>query len=67
MLVTKHQTIDGARWAVNGMFLPPRLNLSALLELPAAALSAQRHHPERHLAAQSLVSQSQCRISRQRA
>lgn len=38
MLLTKHHTTDGARWAIDGMFLPPSLNLSALLELPAAAM-----------------------------
>jgi 2-dehydro-3-deoxy-D-arabinonate dehydratase len=38
MLLTKHQTTDGARWAVDGFLLPVSLNLSALLELPAAAM-----------------------------
>ncbi len=38
MLLTKHKTTEGTRWAVDGVFLPPSLNLSALLELPAAAL-----------------------------
>jgi 2-dehydro-3-deoxy-D-arabinonate dehydratase len=38
MLLTKHQSTDGTRWAIDGMFLPPGLNLSALLELPAAAM-----------------------------
>jgi 2-dehydro-3-deoxy-D-arabinonate dehydratase len=38
MLLTKHHTTDGIRWAVNGVFVPPSLNLSALLELPAAAM-----------------------------
>jgi 2-dehydro-3-deoxy-D-arabinonate dehydratase len=34
MLLTKHQTKDGSRWAVDGHFLPPGSNLSALLEMP---------------------------------
>jgi 2-dehydro-3-deoxy-D-arabinonate dehydratase len=34
MLLTKHPTKDGARWALDGYFLPPSLNLSTLLELP---------------------------------
>ena len=38
MLLTKHQTTDGTRWAVDGEFVPPSLNLSTLLELPAAAM-----------------------------
>jgi 2-dehydro-3-deoxy-D-arabinonate dehydratase len=34
MLLTKHKTPNGSRWAVAGRFLPPSLNLSALLEMP---------------------------------
>jgi len=34
MLLTKHKTTDGSRWAVDGYFLPLSLNLSALLEIP---------------------------------
>jgi 2-dehydro-3-deoxy-D-arabinonate dehydratase len=34
MLLTKHKTTNGSRWAVNGHFLPPSLILSTLLELP---------------------------------
>lgn len=34
MLLTKHKTTNGARWAVDGSFLPPSLNLSTLLEMP---------------------------------
>jgi 2-dehydro-3-deoxy-D-arabinonate dehydratase len=34
MLLTKHKTINGTRWAGDGFFLPPSLNLSAMLELP---------------------------------
>ena len=33
MLLTKHLTKDGARWALDGSFLPPGLSLSTLLEL----------------------------------
>ena len=34
MLLTKHKTTNGSRWAVDGHFLSPGLNLSALLEMP---------------------------------
>src|SRR6266498_1809106 len=34
MLLTKHKTKEGSRWAINGLFLPPSLNLSTLLEMP---------------------------------
>ena len=34
MLLTKHKTTNGTRWAVDGHFLRPGLNLSALLEMP---------------------------------
>jgi 2-dehydro-3-deoxy-D-arabinonate dehydratase len=34
MLLTKHETKDGSRWALDGHFLPPGLTLSTLLELP---------------------------------
>jgi len=34
MLLTKHKTTDGSRWAVDGHFLPPGTNLSTLLEMP---------------------------------
>lgn len=34
MLLTKHKTTDGSRWAVDGHFLPQDLTLSALLEMP---------------------------------
>jgi 2-dehydro-3-deoxy-D-arabinonate dehydratase len=33
MLLTKHKTTDGSRWAVDGRFLLPGLNLSSLLEM----------------------------------
>ena len=34
MLLTRHKTIDGSRWAVDGYFLPTDLSLSTLLEMP---------------------------------
>jgi 2-dehydro-3-deoxy-D-arabinonate dehydratase len=34
MFLTKHKTTNGSRWAVDGKFLPPSLNLSTLLEMP---------------------------------
>jgi len=34
MLLAKHKTSNGSRWAVDGYFLPPSLNLSILLEMP---------------------------------
>ena len=33
MLLTKHKTQDGTCWALDGLFLPPSLTLSTLLEL----------------------------------
>ncbi len=33
MLLTKHKTTDGSRWAVDGRFLLPGLSLSALLQM----------------------------------
>jgi 2-dehydro-3-deoxy-D-arabinonate dehydratase len=38
MLLTKHATKDGARWARDSYFLPPDLPLSTLLELPNEAM-----------------------------
>jgi 2-dehydro-3-deoxy-D-arabinonate dehydratase len=38
MLLTKHKTLNGSRWAANGQFLPPSLNLSILLEMPRKAM-----------------------------
>lgn len=38
MLLTKHETKDGARWAMDGHFLPSSLTLSTLLELPRAIM-----------------------------
>jgi len=34
MLLTKHKTTEGSRWAVDGLFLPPGLTLGVLLEMP---------------------------------
>lgn len=34
MLLTKHKTLDGSRWAVDGYFLPLNFTLSTLLEMP---------------------------------
>jgi 2-dehydro-3-deoxy-D-arabinonate dehydratase len=34
MLLTKHKILNESRWAVDGKFLPPSLNLGALLEMP---------------------------------
>ena len=39
MLLTRHQTKDSAQWALDGVFLPPSLTLSTLLELPRAVMS----------------------------
>jgi 2-dehydro-3-deoxy-D-arabinonate dehydratase len=38
MYLTRHQTADGARWAVDGRFLPPAFELGLALQLPAAAI-----------------------------
>ncbi len=38
MLLTKHKTINGSRWAVDGHFLPASLNLSTLLEMPRGTM-----------------------------
>jgi 2-dehydro-3-deoxy-D-arabinonate dehydratase len=38
MLLTKHKTTNGSRWAVDGRFLPPGLNLSTLLEMPRGTM-----------------------------
>lgn len=34
MFLTKHKNTNGSRWAVDGYFLPPSLNLGYLLEMP---------------------------------
>jgi 2-dehydro-3-deoxy-D-arabinonate dehydratase len=38
MLLTKHSTPDGMRWATDGHWLPSSLSLSTLLELPRQAM-----------------------------
>jgi 2-dehydro-3-deoxy-D-arabinonate dehydratase len=38
MYLTHHQTARGARWALNGEYLPTQLNLGLLLELPTEVL-----------------------------
>ena len=38
MLLTRHQTEPGPRWACDGFFLPPGYNLLTLLEMDRAAL-----------------------------
>ncbi|MFN8495242.1 MAG: fumarylacetoacetate hydrolase family protein [Caldilineaceae bacterium] len=38
MFLTRHQTSDGPRWALDGHLLPRGLHLAALLVLPQAAL-----------------------------
>lgn len=38
MLLTKHTTNNGFRWAVDGYFLPPNLNLSTMLETTRVAM-----------------------------
>ncbi|HEU0292775.1 MAG TPA: fumarylacetoacetate hydrolase family protein [Anaerolineales bacterium] len=38
MLLTKHKTPNGSRWAVDGRFLPSSLHLSTLLEIPSSAM-----------------------------
>lgn len=39
MLLTKHKITNGSRWAVDGHFLPPSLNLSTLLEMPRGKMN----------------------------
>ena len=38
MLLTRHQTAEGPRWALDGSFLPPNLTLSSLLEMSREAM-----------------------------
>jgi 2-dehydro-3-deoxy-D-arabinonate dehydratase len=38
MYLTHHRTARGARWALNGEYLPTQLNLGLLLELPTGVL-----------------------------
>lgn len=47
MYLTRHQTINGPRWALDGHFLPGGLDLSALLAVPRqACLSLLQALPE---------------------
>src|ERR1041385_1696288 len=38
MLLTKHKIQNGSRWALDGHFLPPSLNLTTLLEMPRVSM-----------------------------
>jgi 2-dehydro-3-deoxy-D-arabinonate dehydratase len=38
MLLTKHKTPNGSRWAVDGHFLPPSMSLGTLLDMPRATM-----------------------------
>src|ERR1051325_10276614 len=38
MLLTKHKTTAGSRWAVDGKFLSPDLTLGRLMEMPRAKM-----------------------------
>jgi len=38
MYLTRHQTTNGPRWALDGLFLPARFDLGLLLQLPRQAL-----------------------------
>ncbi len=40
MYLTRHNSPDGPRWAVNGRFLPAGLQFDALMTLPASAMTA---------------------------
>ncbi len=40
MNLTRHQTYDGPRWALDGAYLPPSFNLGLLLELPREAIAS---------------------------
>ncbi len=40
MLLTRHATIEGPRWALDGKLLPPDFSLGLLLALPAAKSAA---------------------------
>jgi len=43
MYLTRHQTVSGPRWAVDGHFLPQPINLKTLLALPYAAMINMLH------------------------
>jgi 2-dehydro-3-deoxy-D-arabinonate dehydratase len=38
MYLTRHQTAEGPRWALNDRFMPPEFNLDLLLQLPRAKI-----------------------------
>jgi 2-dehydro-3-deoxy-D-arabinonate dehydratase len=38
MLLTKYKITNGSRWALDGHFLPPDVNLTILLEMPCATM-----------------------------
>jgi 2-dehydro-3-deoxy-D-arabinonate dehydratase len=38
MYLTRHHTLEGPRWALDGRFLPPSFSLDLLLQLPKVAL-----------------------------
>ena len=40
MYLTRHQTVTGPRWALDGRFLPANMSLSLLLQVPRPALAA---------------------------
>jgi 2-dehydro-3-deoxy-D-arabinonate dehydratase len=44
MFLTKHQTPNGPRWALDGRFLPPSLSLGDLLEMQREAMFAVLAH-----------------------
>jgi 2-dehydro-3-deoxy-D-arabinonate dehydratase len=39
MYLTRHQTVQGPRWALDGHFLPSSFSLSLMLELPKGAIA----------------------------
>jgi 2-dehydro-3-deoxy-D-arabinonate dehydratase len=39
MYLTKHQSADGPRWALDGRLLPPQVGLDRLMQVPQAALA----------------------------
>ncbi|MFC1665170.1 fumarylacetoacetate hydrolase family protein [Pseudomonadota bacterium] len=39
MYLTRHATLNGERWAVDGRFLPDKMKLGVILELPAATIA----------------------------
>ena len=45
--LTRHTTVDGPRWALDGHYLPAGFSLSAWLALPADAAQAQLAAAER--------------------